>query len=250
MNVAIVIPARLGSTRFPGKPLAKIFEMSMLGHVITNAKASKLAQAVYVATCDATIAEEAKRYGVEAIDTSSNHSRASDRVAEAEGKLAETGRIYDLIIVLQGDEPCVTGEAIDQQIRFCESNPDVQITNLVGPITSREEHHSPNSIKCVLSSERILYMSRLPIPGQGFLESKFLGKQVCSISFTRAGLKLFGSLPEGNLEAAESIDMLRLIENGVAIGALWTDLRSHPVDVPSDIPVVERILANLSQPGL
>ncbi|MDA9916127.1 3-deoxy-manno-octulosonate cytidylyltransferase [bacterium] len=250
MKVAVVIPARLGSTRFPGKPLAKILNMSMLGHVITNAKASQLAQDVYVATCDEAIAEEAKLHGVEPIFTSTTHSRASDRVAEADKILTSSGRIYDLIIMLQGDEPCVSGSEIDRQIQFCQSNPDIQFTNLVGSITSREEHNSPNSIKCVLSSERILYMSRLPIPGQGFLESKFLGKQVCSISFTRAGLQLFSELPEGNLEAAESIDMLRLIENGVSIGALWTDIRSHPVDVPSDIAIVERIIANLPQPGL
>ena len=77
-----------------------------------------------------------------------------------------------------------------------------------------------------------------------------MGKQVCSISFTRDGLRLFNSLSEGNLEAAESIDMLRLIENGIQIGALKTRVRSHPVDVPSDIAIVERIMANVSEPGL
>lgn len=250
MRVAIIIPARMGSTRFPGKPLAKILGRSMLGHVITNAKTAKLAEEVFVATCDPEIADEASAFGVEAILTSPQHARASDRVAEAERSLSDSGRVFDLIIMLQGDEPCVPGEAIDAQIQFCSDNPVFQVTNLVGPITSREEHQSPNSIKCVLADDRILYFSRLPIPGQGFLEKDFLGKQVCSISFTRDGLRLFNSLSEGNLEAAESIDMLRLIENGIQVGALKTRVRSHPVDVPSDIAIVERIMANVSEPGL
>ena len=250
MKVAVIIPARMGSTRFPGKPLTRILDRSMLGHVITNAKTATLVEEVFVATCDPEIADEASAFGVEVIQTSAQHTRASDRVAEAERALSDAGRVFDLIIMLQGDEPCIPGGTIDSQIQFCIDNPTLQVTNLVGQITSREEHQSPNSIKCVLADDRILYFSRLPIPGQGFLDKDFLGKQVCSISFTRDGLRLFSSLSEGNLEAAESIDMLRLIENGIQVGALKTDSRSHPVDVPSDVAIVERIIANVSEPGL
>lgn len=250
MKVAIVIPARMGSSRFPGKPLAKIHGKSLLGHVIENALSSKLAQAVYVATCDEEIRTEANRFNVPTVMTSKSHIRASDRVAEAAKKLASEGEQFDLFVMLQGDEPCITGQVLDDQINWCRDHPEVGVSNLVGAITSREEHFNPNTIKCLLAADRMVYLSRLPVPGSGHLDSGILGKQICSIAFTRDSLQHFSDLAPGGLEEAESIDMLRFIEHGLPIGYLWTDLRSHPVDVPSDIAVVERILSRVSEPGL
>ena len=250
MRVAIVIPARMGSSRFPGKPLAKIHEKSMLGHVIENARSAKLAQAVYVATCDDEIRTEANSFDVPTVMTSNSHVRASDRVAEAAEMLASKGEQFDLFVMLQGDEPCISGQVLDDQIAWCRDHPEIGVSNLVGAITSREEHFNPNTIKCLLAADRMIYLSRLPVPGSGHLDSGILGKQICSIAFSRESLRTFSELAPGGLEEAESIDMLRFIENGLPVGYLWTELRSHPVDVPSDIAVVERILSRVSEPGL
>ena len=252
MRVVIVVPARMGSSRFPGKPLAPILGKTMLEHVLGNALESASASEVVLASCDSEIFEAIGSLpDVRKIETSKQHVRASERTLEAAQQLAASGPKPDLVVMLQGDEPCITGAMIDAQVSAHFSDQSFGVSNLVGRIGSREEHHSSNSIKVLSnSSSEIVYMSRLPIPGEGHLDSKYLGKQVCSIAFSWDSLQLFGQLAESPLEIAESIDMLRFIESGIKIKAIATDARTHPVDVKSDIAKVERILNQLNEPGL
>lgn len=252
MRVAVIIPARMGSSRFPGKPLAKIRGKSLIQRVVENALTAERCDEVVLATCDEEISAEVSSIdGLTTVRTGSHHVRATDRTLEAAILLENSGRRPDLIVMLQGDEPCITGPMLDDQIRLHLEDQSVTVSNLVGKIRSREEHHSPNSIKVALNeSLEIVYLSRLPIPGDGHLDSPYLVKQVCSIAFTWERLVTFGKLGESPLESAESIDMLRFVENRIPIKAVLTPERTHPVDVKSDIAVVERILDGIDEPGL
>ena len=247
----IVIPARMGSSRFPGKPLAPILGRPMIKVVIDNALDSNLATKVVVATCDEEIAEASKSSDVEVILTGSHHKRATSRTNEAFQYLQRSSQNFDQVIMLQGDEPCITGEMLDAQIRFLEENVNVMVTNLTGNFTSREELMSANSIKVAVGHDgRILFMSRAPILSTAS-QSVFLAKkQVCSISFSGEILDLFEKQGETEMEHAESIDMLRLLEMDIDIRAIPVPQRTHPVDIPSDLATVERILQNLDEPGM
>ena len=251
MKTLIVIPVRMGSSRFPGKPLANINGTPMLEHVVENARQSSRASEVAVATCDSEIAEYCRQLGVNFVMTSAQHTRATERTHEAVSILEAQGSDYELVIMLQGDEPCITGRMIDLQIQECELHPDWQVTNLLGRITSREEHEDPNTIKVVTGLDRnCLYLSREPIPGRGHFSSKSVSKQVCSISFRRHALQSFVETSNSNLEEAESIDMLRLIESGRAVFGIETSARTQAVDVRADVAKVERLISGLDEPGL
>lgn len=251
MNVLLVIPVRMGSSRFPGKPLALINGKSMVRTVHENASESELVSRIVVATCDEEIRREVLEFGGEAVMTSSSHTRATERTYEALKILDPDGTEFDLVVMLQGDEPCITGAMIDQQLEVVNQNPNFEVTNLVGRITSREDHEDPNTIKAVIGEDRrILYFSRVPIPGVGSSGSAAVGKQVCSITFSPKALEAFVSLDESELERSESIDMLRLLENGRTVHGVATESRTHAVDVRSDIPVVERIISGINEPGL
>ena len=250
-EILIVIPVRMGSSRFPGKPLAKILGSSMLSHVVKNAQAVPGASKVVVATCDTEIVDECEKLGVESVMTSSTHVRASERTHEALVTLDPAGEIFGTVIMLQGDEPCITAEVIQRQLDYLHQNPEALVTNLVGPISSREEFTNPNTIKCAVSGAgEIIFMSRAAILESEFSSSRILARQVCSISFSRSAIELFIKLGESTMEASESIDLLRLIEAKVPIRSIWIETRTHPVDTPSDIKIVERILQDLSEPGL
>lgn len=251
-RVLIVIPARMGSSRFPGKPLAKILGKTMIETVVSNALESKLASTVCVATCDEEIAKAVKGLAVEVVMTSASHTRASDRTFEAVESLKRQGHSFDLVLMLQGDEPCIEGQLLDRQIDFCMQNHDFGVVNLVSPLGSREEASNPNTIKVVLGqrNQSVLYMTRSLVAASSFSDSDIMGKQVCSIAFSPSALANFAGLEESKLEVAESIDMLRFIANAIPVHFLMVTDRTHPVDVPSDIPVVERMLMKMNEPGL
>ena len=185
-RVLIVIPARMGSSRFPGKPLAKILGKTMIETVASNALESKLASMVCVATCDEEIAKAVEGLAVEVIMTSESHTRASDRTFEAVESLKRQGYTFDLVIMLQGDESCIEGQLLDMQIDFCLHNPDMGVVNLVSPLGSREEASNPNTIKVVLGqkNQSVVYMTRSLVAASSFGDSDILGKQVCSIAFS------------------------------------------------------------------
>ena len=145
MNIIAIIPARMGSSRFPGKPLAKILGMPMVGHVYFRSKMSKTLSDVYIATCDEEIKQYADSIGAKRVMTKNTHERCSSRCAEAMLKIeAETGKKVDAVVMVQGDEPMVFPEMIDLALEPMLKDPSIQITNLMAPIKTREEHNDPN----------------------------------------------------------------------------------------------------------
>lgn len=238
MKVVGIIPARLASTRFPNKPLAKILGHSMIEHVYRRAETAKYIDELYIATCDDEIAKKTREFGGKTIMTSSSHTRGTDRVAEAARKVKA-----DIILNIQGDEPLVDPEALDGGIMEIKNKSDIQCVNLVTPINNWKFFIDHNIIKATLDkNNRILYFSRLPIPSSTKEDFKAAFKQIGIYIFRKEFLLQFSNWKETSLEMAEKIDMLRILEHGFPIGAFYTkDMVS--VDTPEDLFFVEEILS-------
>lgn len=240
-RVLAVIPARLGSSRFPGKPLAPIQGRPMIEHVYRGTAASSLVSETVIATCDEPIASVARAFGARAVMTGRHHERASDRVAEA-----CAGDSADLIVMVQGDEPMVDAQMIEQALAPLLSDPALGCTNLMAAVSSADERADRNTIKVVTDDRgRALYFSRTAVPSASVpdWQEGVWFKQVCIFAFRRAALEAFTTLPPGRLERLESIDMLRFLEHGMPVQMVLTPAVTHAVDVPADIPVVESLMA-------
>jgi 3-deoxy-manno-octulosonate cytidylyltransferase (CMP-KDO synthetase) len=249
-----VIPVRMGSTRFPGKPLALIHGMPMIGHVWLRCRQSKLLDTVYIATCDQEIADYASSIGAPCIMTKSTHERCTERTAEAVSILESRGEASpDIVVMIQGDEPMTTPEMIDTAVAPMLSDPSVQVVNLMAPIATAEEQTDPNEIKVVTDlAGNALYFSRQPIPtraptgtptrGPDGKATPLASKQVCVIPFRRDFLLEFDTLAPTPLEIAESIDMLRVLEHGRKVRMESTDVVSFSVDTELDRQRVEQAM--------
>ena len=237
--IVAVIPARMGSSRYPGKPLAKLHGLPMIEHVYRRAKLCAELDEVHIATCDAEIRAAAEAFGAKVIMTSATHERATERVAEASEHL-DAGTL----VMIQGDEPLSTPEMIEAALAPIRSDETIDCVNLVHRISSHEEFIDSNTIKVVADlNARALYFSRAPIPNIRFDDSTArVFKQVCVIPFRRDCLREFARLPATPLEIAESIDMLRLLEHGRSVHLVETSVATHAVDTPADLQVVERLI--------
>ena len=240
MKTVAVIPARMNSSRFPGKPLARICGLSMIEHIYRRAVSCARLDAVFVATCDEEIRRATEAFGGKAIMTSASHERASDRAAEAAERFDA-----DVIVMIQGDEPLVAPDMISRAVEPMLADASIGCVNLVRRIERGEDFADGNTIKVVsnLRGEAI-YFSRAPIPSADF--SKNAGapvfKQVCVIPFRRDFLEKFARLAPTPLERAESIDMLRLVEHGEKIRLVEIENDTHAVDTPEDLRLVEKIM--------
>lgn len=239
MQIDAVIPARMGSTRYPGKPLCDIHGLTMIEHVYRRTEMSESVDNTYVATPDEEIREEVEAFGGEAIMTGP-HPRATDRVAEA----AE-GLDSDIVIVMQGDEPLIYPEMIDDAVEPIIEEDDIRCTNLAKSIETEESFRDPNNVKVVVNdSWDALYFSREPIPNlhDATFEEVDVYKQVCVIPFEREFLFEFTSMEETTLEKIESIDMLRLLENDHNVRLAETDHSVYAVDTPEDHEKVKEMM--------
>jgi 3-deoxy-manno-octulosonate cytidylyltransferase (CMP-KDO synthetase) len=234
----------MGSTRFPGKPLALIHGMPMIGHVWFRCRQSKLLDVVYIATCDQEIADYARSIGAPCVMTKDTHERCTERTAEAVSILEKQGEVSpDIVVMIQGDEPMTTPEMIDTAVAPMRSDPSVQVVNLMAPIATAEEHADPNEIKVVTDlASNALYFSRQPIPTRALGKAAPIAKQVCVIPFRREFLLEFDALTPTPLEIAESIDMLRVLEHGRDVRMAPTDAVSFSVDTESDRQRVEQAM--------
>ncbi len=235
-----IIPARMGSSRFPGKPLAQLLGRPMIEHVLRRAEMCTQLNAVYVATCDEEIRKVVEALGGRVIMTSPTHDRATDRVAEAAEQI-DAG----IVVMIQGDEPMITPAMIAAAVTPLLADRSVECVNLVHRITKRHDYLDPNTIKVVMDvNHDALYFSRAPIPALQFTENNQLPmfKQVCVIPFRREFLSEFTRLPPTPLEQAESIDMLRLIEHGRRVRLVETTVETHAVDTPEDLRLVEMLM--------
>jgi 3-deoxy-manno-octulosonate cytidylyltransferase (CMP-KDO synthetase) len=243
MNILAIIPARMGSSRFPGKPMAKILGKPMIGHVYERVSSCDLLTQTVVATCDKEIFEYVESIGGSAIMTSIKHERASDRCAEALRYIEKKNDIsYDIIVMVQGDEPMTHPEMISEAVLPMLKDKSILVVNLLGIIETTKEFEDRNCIKVVCDLENnALCFSREPIPTQMF-GSVLMKKQVCIIPFRREFLLRYTSLEPTPLEIAESIDMMRVLEHGLKVRMVPTKFQSHAVDTKQDLINVEKIM--------
>lgn len=241
MNVIGIIPARMGSSRFPGKPLAKICDLTMLEHVCRRSVMSKNLSSVYVATCDEEIKTAVEAFGGKVCMTSPAHERASDRVAEAMAQIEKDKKQkVDIVVMIQGDEPMVFPEMIDDSSAPLLKDSNIMVANLMAPLVVTPEN-DPNEIKVVVDKDNnALYFSRSPIPStmKASQEVKRY-KQVCIIPFRRDFLLKFNQLSQTPLEIAESVDMMRVLENGYKVKMVPSRFETYSVDTPEDLTRVE-----------
>lgn len=242
MKTIAVIPARMGSSRFPGKPIAQILGRSMIEHIYKRVALSKSLDATYVATCDEEIRQVAESFGASVIMTANTHERASDRVAEAVIHIPDA----ELIVMVQGDEPMTHPTMIDTAVAPFRNDPELGCVNLVRKIDHEADYHDFNTIKVVMNQQNnALYMSRRPIPSlakTGFTDTAAY-KQVCIIPFRREMLFQYTRLLPTPLEQLESIDMLRLLEHGLQVKMVPTEFNTQAVDTTADLLRVEKLMA-------
>ena len=243
-KILALIPARMGSSRFPWKPMAKILGKPMIGHLYDNVKQNKLLNDIAVATCDDEIYNYIESIGGQAVMTSNKHKRASDRCAEALLKIENKNNIkYDIVVMVQGDEPMIHHDMITEAVQPMLNDQSLFITNLLGKIESEEEFEDPNCIKVVCDlDENALYFSREPIPTRSKTDNIPIGKQICVIPFRRDFLLKYKQLAPTPLEVAESIDMMRVLEHGLNVRMIPTNYNTRAVDTMDDLQKVENLL--------
>lgn len=247
LNIIGIIPARMGSSRFPGKPLADLLGMPMVGHVYFRSKMSKVLNEVYIATYDQEIKTYADSIGAKCIVLKEVRPRASDCIADAMLVIEEQmGRQVDIPVLIQGDEPLITGDMIDMAVAAIQEDPSLGCVNLMAPIKSVEEHMDQNCPKVVVDKNNFaLYFSREPIPSRKLWKKEEIPelpmyKQVCIIPFRRGALLAFNQLSRTPLEIVESIDMNRFLEHGHKVKMVPEDHETYPVDTPNDLRRVEQ----------
>lgn len=236
MKTVCIIPARMKSSRFYGKPIAKILGHPMVEHVYKRVQLAQHVDEVYVATCDREIAEVVEQFGGQVIMTSDKHVRGTDRVAEAALNIEA-----DIILNAQGDEPLIDPDSINESITLMK-NSGFQCLNWITPINDREVFLSQNIVKTVIDKDKkILYFSRQPIPSSCEGTPNCVYKQLGVYFFRKDFLLRYAKWPERPLEQAEKVDMLRILEYGFAIEAfIAKDLIG--VDTPENLSLVEQLL--------
>jgi len=243
MRAVAVIPARMASSRFPGKPMALIHGIPMIGHCFYRVSRCRDIEQTYVATCDSQIYEYIESIGGQAVMTSDKHERASDRASEAMLKIEEkSGKKIDILVMVQGDEPMDTPQMIHDALTPMLEDSKIDVVNLMGEIKTNDEFEDPNTVKVVVdSNDYAIYFSREPIPsrkkGTGHVPMR---KQICIIPFRRDYLLKFNSIDETPLEVVESVDMMRVIESGGRVKMVMTKEESYGVDTKEDLAMVAR----------
>jgi 3-deoxy-manno-octulosonate cytidylyltransferase (CMP-KDO synthetase) len=242
MDVFAFIPARYGSTRFPGKPLAVIAGKPMIRHAYLCAKACPELTEVYVATDDERILQCVHEFGGKAVLTGAAHPCGTDRVAEAARHLGLEGD--QVVVNIQGDQPFFPPAVISHMVAPLLAEPDLPMSTLKCRISDPREMENPNCVKVVTDDrDCALYFSRSPIPY--FRDSPTPGlyhKHLGFYAYRLGFLKTFAALPVGKLESAEKLEQLRALENGYRIKVVETPFDSVEVDTPADI---RRVEANL-----
>jgi len=244
-----VIPSRYASQRLPAKPLVDLCGKPMVQRVYEQAKKSRLLDRVVVATDDVRIKETVHRFGGEVMLTPHDIASGSDRVATVASQLAG-----DIFVNIQGDEPLIAPEMIDQGVQLLLDDSSTSVGTLIKQISSQEELLNPNVVKVVLNnSGYAIYFSRSVIPymrGEAderrWLERHTFYKHIGLYVFRRKFLLQYAQLPISNLEKAEKLEQLRILEAGYKIKAGLTTYESIPIDTPEDVANVVAILQQTS----
>jgi 3-deoxy-manno-octulosonate cytidylyltransferase (CMP-KDO synthetase) len=241
MKILGIIPARMAATRLPNKPMALIEGMPMIGHCYFRSKMCSLLDDVYVATCDKEIYEYIKSIGGNAIMTSNVHERATERSAEALINVEKdsNGILYDIVVMIQGDEPLINPLMINEVIKPLYNGKN-EVSNLMARLKDLTEAENANFVKVVTDTNgRALYLSREPIPSPAKYNKEIeYFRQLGLIAFTREAILSFVKLPTTRLEIIESVDMNRFLENQVSIQMSITDFEVDSVDTIEDLTIV------------
>ena len=241
-KVAVVIPARYGSTRFPGKPLFKIAGKPLIQHVWERCGKARGITAVIVATDDMRIAEAAFGFGAEVSMTSPKHRSGTDRCAEVAKRLHG----FSHIINVQGDEPLIDPALISRLAKALTADKSIGMITAANAFGSDEDPGNPNAVKVVLDREsNALYFSRSVIPFARDGSPRYLRHQGI-YGYSAKFLLQFVKWKPGASEQCEQLEQLRALENGARIRVLITKSASLGVDAPEDAALVERLLSSSS----
>jgi 3-deoxy-manno-octulosonate cytidylyltransferase (CMP-KDO synthetase) len=254
-RIFAVIPARYGSTRFEGKPLADILGKSMIQWVYEGVAQSKWVDEVIVATDDQRILETVQSFGGKAVITSPEHRTGTDRVAEVARKLKS-----EIIVNVQGDEPLIKGSIIDKAIRPLLKDESLYMTSLMTRIEDIKEWLNPHQVKVVVDQKSFaLYFSRSPIPfprdlnieqilsnpaNKGGIFSKRVFKTIGLYVYRREFLLKLSKMKQTPIEKLEKLEQLRVLENGFRIKVVPVDYQPIGVDTPEDLRKVVAFLSN------
>ena len=245
MKAVGIIPARWHSTRFPGKPLHLIAGKPLLRYVWERSQRARALDALIIATDDMRIANAAFEWGAEVALTSPKHQSGTDRIAE----VARKAKQFGLIINIQGDEPLVDPQSIDNLVKKLRSSRETDVVTAAHPFESAAEASSPHQVKVVVDLDgNALYFSRfaVPFPRDHSAPIKYLRHQGI-YGFRREVLLQFVKWKPTPLERVESLEQLRALENGVKVHVLVTKHGSPGVDTPADAKALEQKLARATR---
>lgn len=237
MKIGCVIPARFGSTRLPGKPLADIAGKPMIQRVYERVTNAKKPEVFIVATDDQRVYDAVQSFGGTVIMTDANHPTGTDRLAE----VAQQYTDLDVIINVQGDEPMIDANLIDQLAELFESDDALQMATVATPLLE-EEYDEPSAVKVILNKRNdAMYFSRslIPYPRHDFVNTPL--KHIGIYAYRRQFLLDYAKMEPTAAEKTESLEQLRALENGFAIRVITTYKRFVGVDTPEDLARVNAI---------
>lgn len=246
-RVIAVIPARLASTRFPGKIIAPLMGHPLVYHTWQQVNRAQLVDRIIVATDDQSVVEALAPYPVEVVLTDPGHATGSDRIAEVARNLDSA-----LIVNIQGDEPVIDPETIDATIRSLFADSEAVMSTARRSLESPEDIQDTNVVKVVCGTDgNALYFSRLPIPGyrDGVAPAGTYWQHIGLYVYRREFLLAFSALAPTPLEQAERLEQLRVLEHGFRIAVITTNYTAIGVDVPADLKKVEELLQHRAAKG-
>ena len=239
-SITAVIPARMASSRYPGKPLVPILGLPMVEHVRRRALLAEGVDHVVVATCDDAIFSAVKRFGGDAVMTRDTHERCTDRVQEAMTTLPG-----DIVAMVQGDEPLLVPDAVRRVTQPLLEDHALECTNLLSPLESKDDLSNPNIVKAICDrAQNVMFLTRASVPYFRANVDVPVYRQTGIMGFRTSFLHRFSALPETPLERAESVDMLRALEHGIRIRGVVAPYVTFGVDRPMDVPIAERYLSD------
>ena len=230
-KILAVIPARMKSSRFPGKPLADLCGKPMVIWVCQAAQQAKMIDKAIVATDSEEIVSVCKHHNFDVVLTSESHKTGTDRVAEVAKKVNA-----DIYVNVQGDEPLIEPETIDKAVITLMGDRNFEVVNLCAQIENHADLVDATVPKVAIGpGQKAIFFSRSPIPYPKNPNSIAFYRQVCIYVFTKKSLSAFSKLKQGPLEIAEEIELLRFLENGIPIKMAEVKTRSFGIDTPSDL---------------
>lgn len=233
MQATAIIPARFGSTRFPGKPLADKTGKPLIRHVVEQVRKSKQISRIVVATDDDRIHQAVLSFGGESVMTRADHPNGTSRLAEAVQRLDQP---TEFIVNVQGDEPEIEPETIDQLVLGLANDPDAPMATLASPFAADEDPNNPNIVKLIVDQNgRAMYFSRSLIPHHRDADMEAAPiylKHPGLYAYRRDFLLKYVTLPATPLEEAEKLEQLRALEHGYKIAVIQTQVRHHGIDTP------------------